>query len=103
MANVSGHSKKTTINATVFLAYCIANIVGPQVFLSKEAPAYTTGYNSILGFEAAAILCMLGYMFGCIIENRIRDKREGTNIEVTMDEQLEDLTDYEKRGFRYVY
>lgn len=103
MANVSGHSKKTTVNATVFLAYCVANIVGPQVFIAKQAPAYTTGYNSILAFEVVAIICMLAYMVGCMIENRIRDKREGTHVEVTIDTQLDDLTDYEKKGFRYVY
>lgn len=103
MANVSGHTKKLTINATIFLAYCIANIVGPQVFIAKEAPDYTTGYNAIMAFEIVAIACLAAYAVGCIIENRIRDKREGTDIDVTLDTQLGDLTDYEKKGFRYIY
>lgn len=103
MANVSGHTKKLTINATVFLAYCIANIVGPQIFIAKEAPDYTTGYNAILAFEVISICCMAAYATGCIIENRRRDQREGTDVSVTVDDQLGDLTDYEKKGFRYIY
>ena len=103
MANVSGHTKKLTINATIFLAYCIANIVGPQVFISKEAPDYTTGYSAIMAFEITAIACLAAYAAGCMIENKRRDRKEGVGVSVTADEQLEDLTDYEKRGFRYSY
>lgn len=103
MGNVSGHTKKLTVNATVFLAYCIANIIGPQVFIATEAPHYTTGYNAILGFEVTAICTLLAYATGCIIENRKRDKAEGTDVPVQVEEQLGDLTDYEKRGFRYIY
>jgi MFS transporter, ACS family, allantoate permease len=103
MANVSGHTKRITVNATVFLAYCIANIVGPQVFMSKEAPDYSTGYNAILGCEVAAILCMAVYAIGCRIENKRRDAREGLVGEMSVDLQLSDLTDYEKPGFRYSY
>ncbi|KAF4837641.1 putative transporter [Colletotrichum siamense] len=103
MANVSGHTKKLTINATVFLAYCIANIVGPQIFIEREAPNYTTGYSAIMAFEVVAIACMVAYAVGCMIENRIRDRKEGTEVDVTVVDRLGDLTDYEKRGFRYVY
>ncbi|KAF5257814.1 hypothetical protein FOXYS1_11629 [Fusarium oxysporum] len=103
MGNVSGHTKKLTVNATIFLAYCIANIIGPQVFRAAEAPHYSTGYNSILGFEATAICALLAYAGGCIVENRKRDKAEGTDVSVRVEDQLGDLTDYEKKGFRYIY
>ncbi|RYC83108.1 hypothetical protein BFJ63_vAg14043 [Fusarium oxysporum f. sp. narcissi] len=103
MGNVSGHTKKLTVNATIFLAYCIANIIGPQVFRAAEAPHYSTGYNSILGFEATAIYALLAYAGGCIVENRKRDKAEGTDVSVRVEDQLGDLTDYEKKGFRYIY
>ncbi|KAJ3548281.1 hypothetical protein NM208_g1096 [Fusarium decemcellulare] len=103
MGNVSGHTKKLTVNATIFLAYCIANIIGPQVFITKEAPNYSTGYNAILGFEVTAICCMAAYAVGCMIENKRRDKMEGNDVSVMVEEQLGDLTDYEKKGFRYIY
>lgn len=103
MANTSGHSKKLTVNAMVFLAYCVANIVAPQTFRSSEAPHYTTGYNSIIGFESSAVALMLIYMVGVKWENRRRDKlyspvAEGDDLGATLD----DLTDWEKPNFRYV-
>lgn len=103
MANVSGHTKKLTVTATIFVAYCVAQIIAPQVFLASEAPSYPTGYNAILSFEVVAICCLAVYAVGCNIENRRRDKIEGTNVDVSLEELLSDKTDYEKRGFRYVY
>jgi hypothetical protein len=85
------------------MAYCIANIVGPQVFIAAEAPHYATGYNAILGFEVTAICALLAYAAGCMIENKKRDNAKGTVVSVQVDEQMGDLTDYEKKGFRYIY
>lgn len=104
MANTSGHTKKITVNAMVFLAYCIANIVAPQTFRSSQAPHYTTGYNSILGFEVSAIAIMLAYIAGVRWENSRRDRIHGVVIEseIGHEESLEDLTDWEKKNFRYV-
>jgi hypothetical protein len=102
MGNVSGHTKKLTVYASIFVAYCAANMVGPQVFFIHEAPNYPTGYNTLLGFEVAAICCITAYAVGCFLENKQRD-REGTNISVGADEQFGDLTDYEKGGFRHLY
>lgn len=39
-SNVSGYTKKTTVMAAVFMAYCAGNISGPQVFKAAEAPNY---------------------------------------------------------------
>ncbi|EEU36118.1 uncharacterized protein NECHADRAFT_53068 [Fusarium vanettenii 77-13-4] len=103
MANVAGHTKKLTVTASIFVAYCSAMIIGPQVFLAREAPHYSTGYNCLMGFEIGAITILAAYAIGCKIENRIRDKREGTEVTLTTEEMLEDKTDYEKRGFRYIY
>lgn len=103
MANVAGHTKKLTVTASIFVAYCCAMIIGPQVFLEREAPHYTTGYTSLIGFEVAAICLLAAYAIGCKIENRRRDAREGTDVCLTQEEMLEDKTDYEKKGFRYIY
>lgn len=103
MANVSGYTKKLTVSGVVFVAYCTANIIGPQVFRTNEAPAYTTGYNSICGFEVLEITSLAIYAIGCMIENKRRDRLEGTDVDVTMTDLVGDMTDREKRGFRYVY
>ncbi len=39
-SNVKGFTKKSTIMAMVFVAYCVGNIAGPQFFLAREAPHY---------------------------------------------------------------
>ncbi|WAO90695.1 Hypothetical protein NCS54_00813200 [Fusarium falciforme] len=74
----------------------------PSLFI-HEAPNYPTGYNTLLGLEVAAICCITAYTVGCFMENKQRDRKEGTNVSVGADEQFGDLTDYEKRGFRYLY
>lgn len=99
MANTSGHTKKVTVNAMVFLAYCVANILAPQTFRASQAPHYTSGYNCILGFESSAVVLMAIYYFGVKWENRRRDQ-----LQVNGDSPVEegDLTDWEKPSFRYV-
>lgn len=103
MANVAGHTKKITVNALIFVAYCTASIIGPQIFLSSEAPNYPTGYNSILGFELAAITCLAVYGIGCYMENKKRDRVDEDGLDVSLGDQLDDRTDKEKSRFRYVY
>lgn len=106
MANTSGHTKKITVNAMVFVAYCVANIIAPQTFRTSQAPTYATGYNSIAGFEASAIVLMLLYHLGARWENSRRDRAYG-KVEadnLTVEESLDDRTDWEKKEhFRYVY
>lgn len=104
MANTSGHTKKVTVNAMVFLAYCVANIIAPQTFRASEAPHYATGYNSILGFESSAVVLMAVYYVGVKYENRRRDEAYGEVVpgEISVGESMEDLTDWEKKSFRYV-
>lgn len=103
MANTSGHSKKLTMNAIFFLAYCVGNIIGPQVFRSKDAPSYSHGYEGLLGCLAVAIASILAYGLLCRWENSRRDKEGQTAVEPSEDAAFSDLTDKEKRAFRYTY
>ncbi|VUC38193.1 unnamed protein product [Clonostachys rosea] len=104
MANTSGHTKKVVVNAMVFLAYCVANIVAPQTFRATEAPHYETGYNTILGVESAAVALMGMYYIGIKWENKRRDRMYGVVAQMNdvEDHSLDDLTDKEKKDFRYV-
>lgn len=43
------------------MAYCAGNIVGPQLFVAREAPSYTTGFLAItvcLSLGAATCLAL---------------------------------------------
>ena len=39
-SNVAGFTKKSTVSALMFAAYCVGNIVGPQFFIPSEEPSY---------------------------------------------------------------
>jgi hypothetical protein len=41
-------TKKATVSAMLFVAYCTGNIIGPQLFLTKEAPKYEVSDPSAL-------------------------------------------------------
>ena len=47
MSNVAGHTKKSFMAATIFVAYCVGNIIGPQLIKSqtkkKHYPELWTG------------------------------------------------------------
>lgn len=39
-SNVTGHTKKSTVNGMLFFGFCIGYIIGPLTFLPQEAPDY---------------------------------------------------------------
>lgn len=39
-SNVAGTTKRSTISVSMFAAYCVGNIVGPQFFLASQEPVY---------------------------------------------------------------
>jgi hypothetical protein len=43
-SNVAGYTKKAVTGATLFVAYCVGNIIGPQTFKDSEAPGYPSAY-----------------------------------------------------------
>ncbi|ETS74221.1 hypothetical protein PFICI_14087 [Pestalotiopsis fici W106-1] len=85
-ANVAGRTKKNVFTSSVFVSYCIGNLIGPQVFLEREAPQYRTGFAVIIGAFA------------------FQRDRAAQNQESSFDteQSLSDLTDKENPHFRYV-
>ncbi|KAM5343654.1 hypothetical protein ACJ41O_012191 [Fusarium nematophilum] len=104
MANTSGHTKKVTMNALWFIAYSLGNILGPQAFTSKDAPSYTGGFIGLLTCVAVANISISLYGVLCRRENRRRDQSMTTDaLEPTGNEAFNDMTDKEKKSFRYSY
>jgi hypothetical protein len=46
-SNVAGFTKKSTVSALMFVAYCVGNIVGPQFFIPSEKPGYPVSILSV--------------------------------------------------------
>lgn len=55
-SNISGHSKKVTVNAITLVSFCAGNIIGTQTFQSTQAPGYVSGKASIVATLSAQIL-----------------------------------------------
>ncbi|KAL6230292.1 hypothetical protein BDW75DRAFT_248780 [Aspergillus navahoensis] len=104
--NVAGFTKRSVTSALLFVAYCVGNIIGPQLFFASEEPAYPTGMKAAisgLALGAFFLICLLCYY---IIENRRRDAKYGPPTQLTEEEErahaLSNKTDLESESFRYL-
>lgn len=126
-ANYRGVTKKTTVTALLFLAYCAGNIAGPQFFRSREAPTYGTAFRAIMICYALAIGMAIGLRTYLAWMNAKRAREEGfagsagaagavgggkvvdiaeggadaVNQVELRSEDYEDVTDWQMAGFRY--
>ncbi|KAL3432416.1 major facilitator superfamily domain-containing protein [Aspergillus tetrazonus] len=102
-SNVAGETKKSFMAAAVFVAYCVGNIVGPQLIHSQQKAAhYPDLWTGLIicyciTILSASVLCVLWFR-----ENR---RREALNLDESEADRLafKDLTDKENLHFRYVY
>jgi hypothetical protein len=130
-SNVAGFTKRSVTSALIFVAYCVGNIVGPQMFLESEEPQYdvcssihlskppntlsisqsrTNGMQT--GMAASVAGLALGIFFlTCLLvyyiwENKRRDAKYGTPVESSdaqaIAEGMSDKTDLEIESFRYM-
>lgn len=51
-SNIAGYTKKQVTGAVLFTGYCIGNIIGPQTFISSEAPGYHSAYIAYVALWA---------------------------------------------------
>ena len=101
--NTSGHSKKVTNNMLAFVAYSVGTIIGPFFF----GHSFQTGYVTLMCCAAIAIPLAASYALICIWQNKAKEKAiaEGRYEHTThvLAEGLLDITDREKKEFRYQY
>ncbi|KAI1120453.1 major facilitator superfamily domain-containing protein [Nemania abortiva] len=128
-SNFRGVTKKMTMTALLFIAYCAGNIAGPQLFIGDEAPTYNTAFRGILVCYSLVVGFSLALRTYLQAVNRQRQKREGVEgsagasgavgggkvVDVGPDrsageaveevrlrpEDYEDVTDWNTFGFRY--
>ncbi|EFQ27359.1 major facilitator superfamily transporter [Colletotrichum graminicola] len=103
MSNVAGHTKKSFVAATVFVAYCVGNIVGPQLVRSQSrARHYPELWTGLIVCYVICVLAAAALYRLLRAENRRRDA-----LPVDEEERaklaFQDLTDKENPYFRYVY
>lgn len=119
-SNYRGVTKKMTITAMLFLAYCSGNIIGPHFFRKSEDPLYGTAFKVITVCYSLAIMCAIGLRIYLqrVNAKRVRDEmvacasygvanHEDTSIDGSSNQERvddhdeEDITDWQNVGFRY--
>ena len=59
-SNISGYTKRVTINAMTLIIFCVGNIVGTEIFQPQDAPNYIPGKTGIM-------VLMIIQFFACIL------------------------------------
>ncbi|KAL4783345.1 MFS general substrate transporter [Aspergillus varians] len=105
-SNVAGFTKRSVTSALLFIAYCVGNIVGPQMFLESEEPQYDTGMAGSVAGLALGVFFLVGLLLYYIWENKRRDAKYGRPVDMSevdaIAEGLSNKTDMEIRSFRYM-
>ncbi|KAJ4361986.1 hypothetical protein N0V83_010927 [Neocucurbitaria cava] len=128
-ANYKGVTKKMTMTALLFIAYCAGNIAGPQFFRTKDAPHYNMAFRAILICYSLVVGMAVVLRFYLQWMNTKREREEGVKgsagaggvvaggkmvdeadqrnlssrvgeIELIA-EDYDDVTDWKTFGFRY--
>ncbi|KAI1122921.1 major facilitator superfamily domain-containing protein [Nemania abortiva] len=109
-SNVAGYTKKQLTGAILFVGYCVGNIIGPQTFIEKEAPLYTSAYIAILiGYSVKTLLVVVLYAYMWAV-NKKRDREaaiSGSGLSPEQEKEaiergMQDVTELDNPGFRYV-
>lgn len=99
--NYKGATKKMTMTALLFLAYCAGNISGPQFFKESEAPTYNTAFRAIMICYALVVAMAMGLRVYLKWENGRRERVEALETYVVAEDPEDELTDRSTPGFRY--
>ncbi|KAF2254624.1 allantoate permease [Trematosphaeria pertusa] len=104
--NVAGQTKKSAVVAMNFVAWSVGNSIGPQVFLTRDAPRYFIAFSTHMGCYILLVLVIAFLRFYFVWQNKKRDELAAQVVEAR-DEHLvhafDDLTDKENPSFRYMY
>ncbi|KAI1459273.1 major facilitator superfamily transporter allantoate [Annulohypoxylon moriforme] len=100
--NVAGWTKKTTAAAMYLIAYCVGDIIGPQVFQSNDAPRYRNANIVVLVCMCVSFAILLFINFWCKRENKIKATIRASPGYTKLDgQEFLDLTDRENPEFIY--
>ncbi|KAK6903545.1 hypothetical protein I203_107050 [Kwoniella mangroviensis CBS 8507] len=105
-ANTGGYTKKLTVYAMSYIGYCVGNIIGPQTFLTKQAPLYVGGVVAMLVcYSAALVLMGLFWLYLRYLNAKKATEYERLKTQLESEDQLlsdwQDLTDIKNPRFVY--
>ncbi|WWC88254.1 uncharacterized protein L201_003161 [Kwoniella dendrophila CBS 6074] len=87
--NQAGSTKRVVVFATMFVAQCVGNIVGPQVYLKREQPYYHTGLYVDIGCWSTLFLLIVFMRFYL---NRLNKKQIPRRVALGLPADLKDMS-----------
>lgn len=105
-ANVAGHSKKAISVGIWFVLYATGNIIGAQIFYTREAPRYNSGLIGLITSYAGMMALIIAYRLLMMRRNKLRNSAAGGIYTDEMEQQaivngFKDFTDFQNENFRY--
>ncbi|PBK84109.1 MFS general substrate transporter [Armillaria gallica] len=107
-SNLPGRTKRTVTSSFTFVCFCVGNMCGSQIFMTKDAPTYTPGIVGCSICFGLEFLVIVAWRTTLVLRNRRRDKSmlmDGlTQEEREMQGRINgesDMTDFENPHFRY--
>jgi hypothetical protein len=64
-SNVAGRTKKTVTATILFIAYCVGNAIGAQMFIPSDAPKYVKGITACAVLYIMEFCAMGAWRFYC--------------------------------------
>ncbi|KAK1144076.1 hypothetical protein N8T08_005738 [Aspergillus melleus] len=102
-SNIAGETKKSFMASAVFVAYCVGNIIGPQLIRSETMDEH---YPELwTGLIICYCITILAASALYVVLSRENKRRYTLGLEESERDRLafKDLTDKENLHFRYVY
>ena len=104
--NVAGQTKKATVVTLNFVAWCVGNAIGPQVFLDRDKPRYFIAFSTHMGCYVLLVLVIVFLRFNLMMKNKAKERLQAQVTDANDDHLVhafDDLTDKENPNFRYMY
>ncbi|EIM89537.1 MFS general substrate transporter [Stereum hirsutum FP-91666 SS1] len=107
-SNIPGRTKRTVASSLTFVGYCVGNMVGSQIFQSKDAPRYIKASSVCAASFGAEVLLICLWRIIYVVRNRRKDKLIA-NDGLTPEERVKegkrlgeaDATDFENPYVRF--
>ncbi|KAG4274469.1 hypothetical protein FPRO04_09427 [Fusarium proliferatum] len=106
-SNITGHTKKATVNGMLFIGFCTGYIIGPLTFIAQEAPAYKTAFNIMVACFVLNIAIIISMRQIMAKWNNQRNQEYGpkpvsNGLILEHGRQVDlDETDWENKDIRY--
>lgn len=107
-SNIGGTTKRTVVSSLTLISYCVANMIGAQIFRTKDAPRYVAGTATCCACFGLEVFVIILWRLWYVRENRRRD-RLAAERGLSKEEQEregemlgnQDVTDLRNPHFRY--